>query len=409
MNELRIFIDPGWPHLHADAVWYLCDGAGRVLGYGRSEPRGWPGVKHPKDEPAEGNEKLASQAASLILTGGQVASHRVRLPRGAAGRRPEVIAAALEDSLLIDPAECVLLPGLTDDEGYTPVAVADRKRLRGILSLFRDMGLELRSVWSDGQLLPERNGQRMARLEGSLLVLPMGKAGFTGLDLLPGQAPGPVLASLLTEGLPVLVAQGSDGTCLEEILPVPVAPEREEAGRFPLVPPPSGGFLVEEFAPPAERLAALRPFLPALRLAAGVALVMGTLVLAEWAWLAAQSRQLRQMEREAFHDAFPQAALVDANLQMQRQLDERRHRVGQIGTGDLLVMLDQLTGSEGLVWQSFDYGGGRLEARLTLREEGLPGLEGRLKAAGYRSVLKDRQAQGDGKVQVEIGLMQGGL
>jgi general secretion pathway protein L len=330
MSELNIFIDPAWPQDHTDAVWYLCDRAGRILQHGRGEPRHWPGVRGPAEaRDAAGAKDRAGQTVNLILTGGQVACHRVRLPRGASGRRAEILAAALEDRLLADPAECVFLPAPPDDDGLTPVAVVSRERLRGILALLGELGLVPRAAWADGHLLPERDGRRVARFEAGMLVVPVGKSGFASFDLPAEGAPDGPFAALVPAGLPVLVGLEGDAG----LLPAGIAlqPDPEGTDRFPLAPPPPGGFLVGEFAPPGARLAGLRALRPALRLGTGLAALLLVLVLSEWAWLAFRVHQVREASVQVFKEVFPQAVLVDPALQMQRQLDGRRRQVGHAG------------------------------------------------------------------------------
>lgn len=398
MSELRIFIDSGWPHDHADAVWYLCE-EGRVVAHGHSEPAHWPGVRPPVEE-APGQALPAPQAAALILTGGQVSCQRVRLPRGAAGRRPEVLVAALEECLLADPDDCLLLPGEPDEEGVAAVAVLSRERLRGILALVREMGLAPVAVWADAQLLPQRGGRRLARLEGSLLTLPLGRDAFAMADLLAGSEPLP--GAGLEPGLPVVVAAGTDA---EAALRLGMLPELDHPGSFPLAEPTPGGFLIGEFALPVERLGRLRPLIPAARLAAGLAAAFMLLLFAEWAWLSAQAGRMREEAASVFRDAFPQAAVVDPALQMRRQLDERRRRAGRLGEDDFLALLAGIDAPEA-AWRALDYAGGRLEAELTLPTGAVAALESQLRAAGRRFDLRSGDTESGDRVRVRL-VMEG--
>lgn len=413
MTSLRLLIDPGWPHEHADCAWFLCDAGGRVLQSGHSEPRHWPGVVA-----AHGDARLAvnrreAMACDLVLTGGQASCFVVALPKGPAGRRPEVVAAAVEDSLLDAAEDCQLLVEDADDgSGRGVVAAIAAGRLDGLCRMLAELGLAARSAWPDGLLLPKSGGRRCACPSADAFVLPTSGGGFLTLDAAMLEAAGAErLRGLgLGLGLPMpLRAIGEGGRDLPGVF----VPEPATAD-FPYREPPAGGFLHGRFAPPRRRFAASRHFWPALKLAGALAAAAALLVVAEWGWFAFEAKQHREETARLYRQAFPQGALVDPASQMQRQLDGRRRALGKLGAGDFLHLLDGLakaTAANDEVMATIgrlDYQAGRLQVTATLPAAAVEGLLARLRQSGLRCELGSRQESG-GQATIAMTLSPGAV
>lgn len=404
MSQLYLFIDDLWPAQHTQARWYWLDDRGRVLRQGCSEPRHWPGVCPPQEGAAP------PQAVTVMLSGAQVACQRLRLPPGKAGRRPEILAAAIEERLLQPPEDCLLLPGAVDEAGLTAVAVLARERLRLILAGLRELGLAPLAAWPLGFLLPSEAGRRCARLEAGYLTLPLAGQGFMGWDLDAGGAENPGWAALLAPHWPQPPTVNVAG---EAAVPPPSLPagwqcRAEPADRLPLALPSGPGFLTGELAPRRGRWPGGAAYRPAARLAAGMLALWLVLSGVEWFRLAQQSRQLQDETAAVFREAFPQAAMVDPLLQMQRQVDGLRRQVGEAAAGDLPAMLDRLAGQGGMTWQGFEFSSGRLEADLLLPPSTLEALAAMNGGSGYGVQVLSQAPQADGQVKTRLRMTLGG-
>ena len=375
MNTLRLLIDPDWPQAHTDCAWFLHDAHGQLIRQGRSEPRHWPGIA-PDGKVAE------SLACDLILSGPQTACFAARLPKGASGQQASVIAAALEESLLNAAEDNQFLTGKTDGQGQTQVAVISRSRLAALVQLFGELGLSPRSVWPEAWLLPAGTYQRESEVWATFCA-PDG--GFLHLDslALPAIAPALAAAGLSLPAQPLALA--------------------DSARQWQ--PPALGGFLHGEFAPARERFAYARHFRTPLRWLAVAAALIILIVAGESAWFAWQASGYRQAIESSFRQAFPQAAMVDPVLQMQRQLDQKRQENGALASRDFLALLGQLDELE-LRVSALNYGPGRLQAQINLPTQRLDNLLGRLRQSGLAVQVAASQAQGE-RSQVTLTLSPG--
>lgn len=368
MNTLTLVIPTDWPQQHRACVWFLHDGAGRLLERGCSEPAHWPGL--PRGEAGAARQPLD---CIVLLAGTQIACHRAALPATARGRSPELMAVALEDSLL-EPAPALHYAGVpavsanSADTGHLVATVA-RARLEALITLLRELGLRPRSAWPLGLALPPGS----ALLCGGELTLRTESGAFIGLPLdaqLPAwldlQGSGPWACAALDPDLSpqarALVQTQHDSGRLQAQAE---SPER-------LQPPAGPGLLYGALAPPRAHVALGHHLRPALRVSAGVAGLALLLALAQWAWLGWQAQQLRAAIAQPFRQAFPQAAMVDPLLQMQRQLEGARRAHGYLAGDDFLHLLRPLAklppGS--LRAQEIRYEGGRVQVRALLTAEG---------------------------------------
>lgn len=377
MTTLRLLIDSRWPQEHLDCPWFLCDGT-RLLGQGRSAPRHWPGME---------NAPEARPRVELLLQGAQVAVHQVLLPRGTAASRAEVLAAALEERLLDDPAQCQFLLLTRQEDGQGQVAVISRARLEGLLGLLGELGLEVEAAWPAGALLPPAGTgtepRRSARWDGDTLLLAQA-GGYR-------EYPREWLALLAADSQPTLLRHGGQ----PPPGPLPPAWELEAEQGCPFQPAPGPGLLHGDYSPrssshlPGHHYRFLKK--PLLALAAASC----CLVLLQWGLFSWQAGQLQAQIRSHFRQTFPQAVLVDPLLQLQRQLDARRQARGMLGERDFLPLLQALSQHPGLELQQLDYLDGRLEARARLPAAGLEVLQARLGAAGLRLRLQEQERQGE--------------
>ena len=109
--------------------------------------------------------------------------------------------------------------------------------------------------------------------------------------------------------------------------------------------------------------------------------VLGTL--ADWARLSHENRQLRSEMRQVFQEVFPQTqAIVDPTLQMQRQLADLRRARGFAEPGDYLHAVSAVAGQVGGV-SAMRYENGKLTL-LQPRATDLDGLRSALAGLGYQ-------------------------
>lgn len=363
MNTLRLLIDPDWPQAHTDCAWFLHDQHGKLIQQGRSEPRHWPGI-------AASGKAEEPLACDLILSGPQCACFAARLPKGATGQQASVIAAALEESLLNAAEDNQFLPGPSDANGQTQIAVLSRARLGTLVQLLGELGLSPRSVWPEAWLLPAGAYQR----EGEPWVsFCRADGGFLCLD-----------SSALNSAAPALAAA--------ELTPPTQTLASAENARLWRAPA-LGGFLHGDFAPARERFALARHFRPTLRWLAIAGLLLALISAGESAWFAWQAKTYRQAIEASFRQAFPQAAMVDPVLQMQRQLDQKRQENGALASRDFLALLAQIDENE-LRVSALNYDQGRLQARLSLPTQRVDNLLSRLRQSGLAVSLAGNDAEG---------------
>ena len=169
-----------------------------------------------------------------------------------------------------------------------------------------------------------------------------------------------------------------------------------------------------DFAPPIrlfDGLAKLRPLLFIL-LAALLIEVIGTHI--EWIMLAQERHALTQTEKQIFHAAFgDETTLVDAPLQMQRNLAGLRHAAGIADDTDFIPLLDNATQALGTpdsgALRGLNYESGKLELDLKLAQPAdFEMLASKLQNRGIRVRTSDMHDLGDGS-QAKLTLLLEGL
>ncbi|RIX46728.1 MAG: hypothetical protein D3M94_08420 [Rhodocyclales bacterium GT-UBC] len=397
MNHLRLLIAPGWPQTHRECAWALYAPDGRLLQQGHSEPRHWPGVATAgQDGP---DNRLTGQACDLILLGAQSAQFRVRLPRGPAGQRNEVIAAAVEEHLLDDPehAQLALRPGEDSSDGWRDIAVIDRNRLAGLCETLRQLGLKPHSAWPLAFLLPAKGEQGLAWAEGGLLALlhPNGQILHLPLDATLAEWPATLAELGFTLPVQAVDRENSETGRLALQAAHNAGWLRIASDPPDLAMPPPDGLLNGPLAPPSPQGDWRQSFRRPLRLAAGLALLAAGLLVADWGRLAWQATNYRQQIAQHYRDSFPTGAMVAPLLQMQRQLDQRRHTNGQLATSDFLALLAPLSEVAHFTAHRLDYDGQHLQVEASLPPSGLDDLRRRARQAGQRLEIAQQTPAGE--------------
>ncbi len=372
----------------------------RVTWFAAAEPDA-RGDCAPADLPRAQELWLALPAARVPLTELTLSPRALRQLRGA-------LAYALEDRLMLDPADAHVVLSKTARDDRHAAASVERAWLARALALCQAHGIRPAGA------APETLAWRAAPdtgddMDRAWLARWDGRGGFArtgdtaGFALDGGDALTPPLALRLAcdearrQGraparlqLETIGAAMIDHRAWGRALQCEVQP-----GTLRVDPHvPAINLLQGEFAPRR----ALRLELGRYRLAAALALAaLGVHVLGsalDWARLAWQERALRAEARQIFQATFPDTqAIVDPALQMRRQLMALRTQRGYARPGDLLHALDALEGGARDA-AGLNYADGRLLLRQA-RVDDVAGLRARVERRGYRLEIEGGGARLD--------------
>ncbi len=337
----------------------------------------------------------------LVAPARALSWHAVRLPPVGAGRLSAALAGLLEEQLLDDPAQLgfALVPGRSAD-GSVRVAVFDKAWMRGTLAFFEQGQRPAHRVVPEfAPLAPEAPSNQLAVIgaadDASLVMI--GAQGVTCLPL------ASAAAAFADKAIPVadsaVMADPAVAGLAEQVLgkAVELQPAAQrllqashcewELAQFELAITGSG-----RIARRWKQQARQWLFAPAWRAArwglAGLALA-NLIGMHAWAWEldgAVRDRQLRV--NSLLTQTFPGVrTIVDAPLQMQRQLALLRQSSGGITAGDMEAMLAALGSGlpEGKHPTAIDFAAGELALRgLELAEPQRDRLRDTLLAQGYQ-------------------------
>lgn len=346
---------------------------------------------------------------------------RVTLPQGAGAQAPRlraVLEGLLEERLLDDPQQLhfALEPGA---RAGVPVwvAVCDRAWLRASLQALEAAGRPVQRI------VPEfAPGAGDGGPSGYFVIGtpedPFLVAAGQGPDAVPAVLPLSPAALQLTGA----VRPGSPGSAGEDEAPPDVLAEPAVAtvtermlGRPAVLNTASQRALAAargpwdlaqfEFAS-NRRTRTLRkagsvfgsfaraPQWRAARWALGVCVAAQLVGLNAWAWQERQALAAKQAGiRSALTQTFPQVqVVVDAPVQMEREVARLRQQAGGVSTRDLEPLLAAAGGAlpAGRLPTAIDYTSGELRLRgIELQPDELAAANDRLAAAGYQAALQD--------------------
>jgi general secretion pathway protein L len=392
MSLLRIHLPSTWPDAEPDTAlpWCRMGSRGEALDSGSA-----PLASLPHTDACE----LVIPAELVLLT-------HAALPRGNRQKMRQLMPYAIEDKLVSDPDTVHVAAGAALPDGTIALAAVDKTWLAQVLARLNAAGLHPRSAWPE-TLLP-------ALPSAGWVMVWDGHNGFlrsgtqAGLSLDDGSVDLPPAALVLS------VAEARAAASLPKVLQLRLCAEASSpdldawsrelsvplelgAPWLPLQQPdiPSGGINLLQGAFASSKLA--RDWWPALR----VPLILTGLLLlvqigattAEWAQLKHEKQQLQTAMEQQFRAAFPDARMVvDAPLQMQRNLADLRGASGQLMPGDFLPLLARAATAldadsrNRLRTAHYDAGQLRLEVALPDRTAA-DALLARLIAAGLDSRL----------------------
>ena len=380
--------------------WVLRDAGGRVLRTGENFPAALPKAD---------KVQVVAPAARVLLTS-------VRVPLRNRQKLLKLLPYAVEDKLMYDPDSIHVAAGARQSNDEVAVAVIEQRWMEAVMNALRQAGQRPHEMWPETLLGKIRPGAWQVVWQGQGGFARIGESAGFALDggneeapplalslavqeaRLAGKAPGSIAVSM-PDGVPA-----PNFALWQEHLGVEVAPghpwdwaaqARQSAGGINL--------LQGEFAPAGigtEWLPRLKPALILVGMIAALQLGGGII---DWSVLTYQQRQLRHDMEANFRKAFPEAkAVVDAPLQMRRNLAELRHAAGLADSGDFLPLLakaaPQLAGNASI--QSMQYEHGRLKLGVRLESSSAAELKGRLVAAGMMAEFDNASAQKNATVNL---------
>jgi len=297
---------------------------------------------------------------------------RLKLPKVSPATIRELLPYAIEDRLLADPSHIHAVAGAKGARGETVVAVIDREWLQSMLNALARAGIRPARAWPESALLAGGRGDWnlvWSRARG-MLVDDDGVAVTFDHD---ASAAFPLALRLALDEAaargerPTGIRAHTDGGA---VLP-DLARWSEESG-IPFAPgsqwetlaqaePTSGAInlLQGEFSP--RRHARTRLPRAAVWLAIGIAVLQMSLVAIDAGRLRHERSRLEARREAIFRDAFPEArAVVDAELQMKRNLAEMRRAHGIAVEDEFLGRLSRAALEPGGLAKSIEYSNGKL-------------------------------------------------
>lgn len=422
MSLLQIYIpehlttedaSPVAPATGKDAItclWVLRDAAGNVMRRGEGALSAMP----------------RADAVQVVVPASMVLLAQVRVPARNRRKMLQLLPYAVEEKLMYDPDAIHVAAGPRLASGETVVAVIDKGWMKRVMGLLQDAGLPPRQMWPE-TLVP-------GVTPGTWTVVWNGQEGFvrtsmaSGLSLNGGSAEVPPLGLSLAvkeaaakgnapRKINLQLTDGADKPDVESWaaqlgakVAVTGAWDWSAAayGTEKGVNLLQGEFAATGFEP---------DWLPRLRfpmILAGVIVLLqlgGGLV--DWLLLSYEKHQLDADMQKTFRQAFPEAkVVVDAPLQMQRNLAELRHARGLPDPADFLPVLAKaapVLAQPGTV-QAMRYANGVLKIDVRATGAQTPEqMRDRLQMAGMKVDIEKAETSKSGSAAVRLVLRGGGL
>lgn len=331
------------------------------------------------------------------------------LPLGNTPRLRAVLEGLLEDRLLDDPAQLhfALQPGARAGEAAW-VAVCDRAWLQQHLQLLEAAGRPVARVVPEFAPLADSTTYCALGTPDAAWLLTTNFGAGQGVALLPlAAAPALLPPTAADEEPPPVLADPAVAALAEQTLGRTVA--LATAGERALRAARGTWDLAQLDLASRGRARLLRksgslagallraPQWRAARWAVGLLAAVHLVGLNAWAWQERQSLAAKQASvRGVLTQTFPQVkVVVDAPVQMERELAALRQSAGSLGPGDLEPMM-AATGQAlqaalpGVRPQALEYANNELRLRgIDPADDALATLQERLATAGYRAQADD--------------------
>jgi general secretion pathway protein L len=349
----------------------------------------------------------------LILPASLVLFTELKLPPVRGQKLRQMLPFAVEDKVLSEPDAIHVAAGSRDQDGITAVAIIDKAWLREVLEGLRKAGLRADRAMAE-TCLPELEPQAWTLVWN-------GQDGFVRTSQAFGLALDSVEESMTPLALARAVSEAKEaGKAPQRIifratdharipgfsnwstaLGVPVVPGKdwEWAPRY-LSTAGTINFLQGEFSPTSG----LRELVPELKpiwiLAALIIALQAVATTFDWWRLSREQRSLTSEMDKTFRTAFPDAkVVVDAPLQMQRNLSELKRASGQAEQTDFLPLVAKAAAllSAPAKPQTLNYDNGQLKVdALFPDEQAVEELRGRVTSMGKQARIEATNRKDNG-------------
>jgi len=399
--NLRIYLTAQWHDAASPCAWTLLDDAGNVR------------------ESGNGNLAVMPQSddTTVIVAAECVLATAATLPRIKRSKLETALPFVLEDTLIDDASEAHVTPGVKLPDGKIALYTLNRNWLSRFLAASATAKVRVRRIVPEFCLLPTRDSEWSLAWDGAQGFLAMDHGLGGALDG-GSDARAPVGLQLrLQQHAPAalrMFALGSEVQAPTWDIGMPVVFEKQSFDwRKAAIPAEAPNLLWGKFAPPpriSEFWPWLRPAAMAALLLFGVEVVVTNL---EWALLAHEKRQLMNSMTETFRETFgADATIVDAPLQMRRNMAQLRHGAGVSDDADFLPLLDKFSGASsgipGSTLRTLRYDDGKLDIEMALAgATALDMLKQRIAETGLRAQVVDKQDAG-GAMTVQLRVAEGG-
>jgi len=354
----------------------------------------------------------------VIVSAGSVLATTAVLPRIKRSKLETALPFALEDALIDDASEAHVTPGAKLPDGRTVLYTLNKNWLSRFLAASTAAKIRVRRVVPEFCLLPTRTGEWSLAWDGVQGFLATTHSSGGALDS-GDDARAPVALQLrLQNDAPAalrLFALGSELQAPSWGLGVPVIYEKQSFDwRKTAISSNAPNLLWGKLAPPpriSELWPWLRPALMAALLLFGVEVVISNL---EWVLLANEKRQIVNGMTERFRETFgADAAIVDAPLQMRRNVARLRHAAGIVDDADFSPLLEKLSAAlstlSGSTLRTLRYADGKLDIEMALTNAAMLGtLQQRIAETGLTALVVDKHDAG-GTMTVQLRISAGGV
>ncbi len=408
MSILRVYFSGSWRDSASPCPWALCDESGAVLQSGNDPLAALP----------KGSECVA------IVSPDRVLCISTRMPPVSRRRWQAALPFVAEEYTLPDPEDNHVVPGPLQADGRMALAVVDKLWLGHIVEACLTAKLPLRRVIPETLLPSLIAGTWVLVWDGSSGFMRTGSSSGVMLDCGDAHA-SPLALRLCLNAAPTSPPKKIEVRFQQHVaeahrilpqwgdLTVPLSLGPAWDWRRAPIADDALNLLWGDFAPRTkirEWWPRLRPIALILLAALGVETV-GTNI--EWALLAHERKMLVQEMERGFHTAFGDAStLVNAPLQMQRNVAQLRHATGLPDDGDFLPLLDlaarPLTELPAGSIRALHYESGRLDIDIKLgRSDDFQSLQQHLQNKGFSVRTGDIHDAGNG-AEARLTLLAGG-
>ena len=400
MSTLLLILPPTLPGPHTSFGYLVSPDGHQIERQGNAAPALLP-------TPGRAGETVAVVPVQALSW--QRVTLPQNLPLGNTPRLRAVLEGLLEDRLLDDPAQLhfALQPGARAGEAAW-VAVCDRAWLQQHLQLLEAAGRPVARVVPEFAPLADSTTYCALGTPDAAWLLATNFGAGQGVALLPlAAAPALLPPTAADEEAPPVLADPAVAALAEQTLGRTVA--LATAGERALRAARGTWDLAQLDLASRGRARLLRksgslagallraPQWRAARWAVGLLAAVHLVGLNAWAWQERQSLAAKQASvRGVLTQTFPQVkVVVDAPVQMERELAALRQSAGSLGPGDLEPMM-AATGQAlqaalpGVRPQALEYANNELRLRgIDPADDALATLQERLATAGYRAQADD--------------------